>query len=94
MTLYICPTDHVGPLVVPEGTTDAWVWNCPGLTSVTFPKGTTVARVRDCPGLTSVTFPEGCTEARVRNCPNATITRQRLEDAPVKGPGPVCKEGC
>ena len=74
MTLYICPTDHVGPLGVPEGTTDA--------------------RVRNCPGLTSVTFPEGCTEARVRNCPNATITRQRLEDAPVKGPGPVCKEGC
>ena len=75
MTLYICPTDHVGPLVVPEGTKDARVW--------------------DCPGLTSVTFPEGCTEAWVWDCPNATITRQRLEDAPVRGPGPVCfSEGC
>ena len=55
MTLYICPTDHVGPLVVPEGIPEARVWDCP----------------------------------------NATITRQRLEDAPVRGPGPVCfSEGC
>lgn len=55
MTLYICPTDHVGPLVVPEGTT----------------------------------------VARVDNCPNATITRQRLEDAPVaQPPKVVCRGDC
>jgi len=52
---------------LPEGVTDLWVENNPGLTELVVPEGVTVLRVENNDGLTELTVPEGVTYLRVEN---------------------------
>ena len=54
--IYYAPKHHAGHLNIPDGCTDARVYDCPGLISVTFPDGCTDAWVSNCPGLTSALY--------------------------------------
>lgn len=67
--IWSCPKDAVGHVSVPDGCTDAEVFDCPGATSIAFPDGCTRAIVVGNPGVTSIAFPDGCARAWVTHCP-------------------------